>query len=61
MPFNEINNHFCSMLMSNNIDAEYKLKGCANGHYFGILIDKEKRIKILPFSNLMMIYPDGSA
>lgn len=21
LPFNEINNHFCSMLMSNNIDA----------------------------------------
>jgi hypothetical protein len=61
LPFNELDCHFCTLLMSNYIDSEYKTFGCANGHYFGIELEGERRIKILPFSQLMVIYCDGSA
>lgn len=53
--------HFCTLLMSNYINSEYKTYGCKNGHYFAIKLEGEKRLKILPFSELMIIYPDGSA
>jgi hypothetical protein len=46
--------------MSNYIEAEFNTYGCANGHYFGIRINGENKIKILPFSQLIIIYPDGS-
>lgn len=47
--------------MSNCIEGEYETYGCANGHYFGIKIVGERYLKIMPFSQLMIIYPDGSA
>ena len=61
LPFNEMDCHFCTLLMSNYIDSEYKTFGCTNNHYFGIMMKGEKRIKILPFSQLMIIFADGTA
>ncbi len=33
-----MDSYFCSMMMGNYIDREYKTYGCSNGHYFGIKI-----------------------
>lgn len=53
--------HFCTLLMSNYIDSSYQTYACTKGHYFGIMLKDERRIKILPFSQLIVIYPDGFA
>ena len=37
--FNEYS-HFCSLLMTNCIDSEYRIFACANNHYFGIMFDR---------------------
>jgi len=36
LPFNEEDCHFCTLLMSNYIDTEFKTYGCTRGHYFAI-------------------------
>lgn len=57
----EMGNHFCTLLMSNYIDVDFSTFACANGHYFAILLQGKTRLRILPFSPLIVIYPDGSA
>lgn len=52
--------HFCTLLMSNYIESEYRTFACSAGHYFAIQLDRERRLKILPFSQLIIIYPDGT-
>lgn len=61
LEFNDMDCHFCTLLMSNYISQEYKTFGCTNGHYFAIQLAGEHKLKILPFSELMLLYPDGSA
>ena len=59
--FDEMHSRFCTLLMSNYIDGDYLTYGCSKGHYFAIRMESQKRLKIMPFSDLMIIYPDGSA
>ena len=61
MDFDETSSYFCSMLMSNIVDGDFKTYGCCNNHYIGVKMDGETYVKILPFSELLVIYPDGSA
>ena len=46
--------------MSNYIDKEHETIGCADGHYLGIQMKGEHNYKILAFSELLIIYPDGT-
>jgi hypothetical protein len=48
------------MLLSNYIEFEFKVYACANGHEFAIRNVKEKNLRILAFSNLLYLYPDGT-
>lgn len=59
-PFNEMDSHFCTLLLGNYCDFSYTTWACANAHYFAIKIHGESRLKILPFSPLLIAYPDGS-
>jgi hypothetical protein len=52
--------HFCTLLMSNYIEGEYRTFACAAHHYFAIQLDRERRLRILPFSQLIILYPDGT-
>lgn len=46
--------------MSNCIEKEFNCFGCLKGHYIGIKLEGETKIKIVPFSPLIIMYTDGS-
>ena len=46
--------------MSNYIEKPFDTYACANGHYFAIKFQDESRLRILPFSNMLISFPDGS-
>jgi hypothetical protein len=60
LAYNELGDYFCSMLMTIYIEKEYDVYGCKNGHYLAIKLKDEKRLKILTFSPIAILYTDGS-
>lgn len=58
--YNELGDYFCSMLMTIYMEKEYDVYGCKNGHHLAIKFKDEKRLKILAFSPLNILYTDGT-
>jgi hypothetical protein len=60
LDYNELGDYFCSMLMTIYIEKEYDVFGCKNGHYLALKLKDDKRLKILTFSPISIVYTDGT-
>lgn len=48
------------MLMTVFIDKEYDVYSCKNDHILALKFKEERRLKILTFSPISILYTDGS-